>query len=311
MIFLSAIGRIITTLLVVALITYVERKVLASLQLRRGPSVVGPCGILQPIADCIKLLCKQILWPKDTNQYVFCIPPLISIFCTLVCFLFVPLPFSDSIIRCDYSIIIVLCISSFATFGEILPGLISSSKYQSYGARRAIEQVMSYELCLLMSAINIGIYADGFDFKSVIKNQETVWHIIPLIHIFVIYTIASFASANRTPFDTLEAEQELIAGYHTEYSSSLFCVFYINEYANILLVSILISVFFLGGVSDFSSLFQNLIFIMKIFLVALFIIITRGVLPRYRFNDIMKLFWGVLFPVLFVSSIFLILMGNL
>ena len=286
---------------VVAMITYIERKTLALLQLRKGPSVAGPLGLFQPIADCIKLLCKQILWPEGVSKIVFILPPFISVASTLLIILFIPLPYFGAIISCKYSVIFVVCLSLFASFGECLPGLVINSKYAQYGSYRAIIQTLSYELCLTLCLINIFIMADSFDFESIMSSQSKIWYIVPLFHVFCIYVLSSLAAGNRTPFDILEAEQELIAGYHTEYSGVLFCMFYITEYTNILLSSLLISMLFLGGWQI--SLFGFIELTLKTSIVMMFIIVTRAVLPRYRFNDIIKLFWGIFIPVLIASII--------
>ena len=286
-------------LTIVAMITYVERKLLAAVQLRKGPSIVGPLGLFQPIADCVKLLCKQIIWSKDTSKILFCLPPFISILFTLICFLYVPLPFIGSIIKCEYSAIIVVCLSTLSAFGECLPGLISNSQYQRYGAYRAMKQIMSYELCIVLCVLNVCLISDSYDLSII--AEKTNLFVLP--HIFIIYIAASLAEGNRTPFDVLEAEQELIAGYHTDYSGILFGVFYINEYANILLSSLLTStLFFSVNCNSVIGICSYAIYAMFILF---FIIITRAVLPRYRFNDIIILFWYKFIPILFVSMLFL------
>lgn len=282
-------------LMIVAMITYVERKLLAAVQLRKGPSIVGPLGLFQPIADCIKLLCKQIIWPKEVSPILFCLPPFLSILFTLICFLYVPLPFIGAMVKCEYSAIIVVCLSTLSAFGECLPGLISNSQYQKYGAYRAMKQIMSYELCIILCVLNVCLISDSYDLCVIAEKTNVLF----LFHVFVIYVAASLAEGNRTPFDVLEAEQELIAGYHTDYSGILFGVFYINEYANILLSSLLISAMFFGVYGSIS------IYISCTLLMMFFIIITRAVLPRYSFNDVIKLFWFKLIPVLFLSILFI------
>lgn len=286
----------------VAMITYVERKLLAAFQLRKGPSIVGPIGLFQPIADCVKLLCKQIIWPKNISKTIFCLPPFISILFTLVCFLYVPIPFVGAIIKCDYSAIIVVCLSTLSALGECLPGLISDSKYQKYGAYRAMMQILSYELCIVLCVINVCIVSDSYDLSAIMENNNLL-----LIHVLVIYIASSLAEGNRTPFDVLEAEQELIAGYHTEYSGILFCIFYINEYANILLSSLLTSAMFFK--LNTVTLVGNCSYIFCTILMIFFIIITRAVLPRYSFNDVIKLFWKRLIPILLLS-VLIIMFGT-
>lgn len=291
---------LVVVMFIVAMITYIERKILAALQLRKGPSIVGPFGVLQPLADCIKLLCKQIIWPEETSKLLFCVPTFISITFTLLIILFIPFPIFGAIINCDYSIIFIAALSMIASLGECLPGVILKSQYAIYGARRAIIQVMSYELCLVLCLLNIGVLSDGFDFQCIMKSQSNIWNIVPLCHVFIIFLAVAFAESNRTPFDTLEAEQELIAGYHTEYSGVLFCVFYITEYTNIFVSSLLISIMFLGGWEN--DLYGIVQCICKTMFIVCFIIITRAVLPRYRFYDIIVLFWKHCIPILVISA---------
>lgn len=291
---------------VVAMITYLERKLLALIQLRKGPSIVGPVGLFQPIADCVKLLCKQILWPQDVSKFLFCIPPFTSITCTLLCFLFIPFPYFGAILPSQYSLLFVFGLSMLSSFGECLPGLIMPSKYSQYGSYRAITQVLSYELCLALCILNVGILSGGYNFEIIISKQS-IWNVVPLPHVFVIFIAAGLAEGNRTPFDTLEAEQELIAGYHTEYSSVLFCVFYINEYTKLLLLSIIGTLLFFGGFNE-NSVYELCLFFIKVLCLITLVIITRGVLPRYRFNDIIRLFWKRFVPILFVSALILMIL---
>ena len=184
---LRTIALVVTLMCIVAMITYIERKILAALQLRKGPSIVGPLGLLQPIADCIKLLCKQIIWPEGTSRLLFCLPPLVSITFTLLTILFIPFPIFGAMITCDYSIIYVAALSMFASFGECLPGIILKSQYAAYGARRAIMQVMSYELCLVLCLLNVCILSGYFDFNSIITSQKNGWNAFLLFHVFAIF----------------------------------------------------------------------------------------------------------------------------
>lgn len=308
--FLKVVFLLFVVVTIVGAMTYIERKVLALVQLRKGPNTVGWHGVLQPIADCFKLLNKQVLWPKLSDRFLFALSPFITILFPLLAVCFLPILEPVGLIQNEYSLLIVLALSMFGSLGECLPGLIVDSTYQRYGAFRAIIQIVSYEICLGVCLLNVGLVASGFSFEKIIFAQQNCWMGFLLPHVLLAYTIASFAKCNRTPFDTLEAEQELIAGYHTEYSSVLFCIFYVSEYTNIFLSSLLITILFLGGGQPIFGLdfIQWSVMLMgKAMAVMLLILGTRAVLPRYKFYKIITLFWIIIIPILFLSVLGLII----
>lgn len=309
--FLKVVFLLLVIVTIVGTTTYIERKVLALVQLRKGPNTVGWHGVLQPIADCFKLLNKQVLWPKLSDKFLFVLSPFITILFPLLAVCFLPILEPVGLIQNEYSLLIVLALSMFGSLGECIPGLIVDSTYQRYGAFRAIVQIVSYEICLGLCLLNVGLVAGGFSFEKVVFAQQNCWLCFLLPHVLIAYMIASFAECNRTPFDTLEAEQELIAGYHTEYSSVLFCVFYVSEYTNIFLASLLISILFLGGgqpIFGVDFVPWCVMLFGKAMAVMLFILGTRAVLPRYKFYKIITLFWVVIMPILLLSALGLIML---
>lgn len=287
----------------VAFITYLERKILALFQLRKGPNTCGWNGILQPIADCIKLLNKQVLFPEKTDKILFVIAPLIPVFFQMMVFCLLPILDNVPLFQSKYSLLIVMALSLMASFGECMSGLTVNSAYQKLGACRAIIQVFSYELCFCLCILHVALVCNSFDI-SIVANNQAIWNICKLPHIFIIYILIALAMCNRTPFDTLEAEQELIAGYNTEYSSILFCLFYISEYTNLLLVSLIGAILFLGGINTIdNTLMSHFILLVKTGAISVFMIFIRAVLPRFRFYSIIKIFWFYLMPILFLSAI--------
>ncbi len=302
--FLDVIWFATSIMLVVAFVTYLERKILALFQLRKGPNVCGWNGILQPVADCIKLLNKQILFPNKADKILFVIAPLIPIIFQMMTFCLLPIFNKTPLFESEYSLLIIMVFSLIASFGECLSGLTVDSVYQKLGSCRAIIQVFSYELCFCLCLLNIALADNSFDI-SVIANKQEIWNIFKLPHIFIIYICVTLAMCNRTPFDTLEAEQELIAGYHTEYSSILFCLFYISEYTNLCLVSFIGAILFLGGIDTISNsyLIGSMVLLVKTFVILISMIFVRAALPRFRFYNILRGFWFYLIPILFLSVI--------
>ncbi len=292
MIFLKLIILLGILMLITAMFTYLERKILASVQLRLGPNVVGYHGILQPFADGIKLLCKQILFPKRVNKILFIAAPIWTLTCSLTIWLFIPLHIVEPLMQHDFSLLIIIGLQALAAFGTCIAGLISQTYFSKLGALRNIAQTMSVKICSLLCAICVGLFNNSFDIAKIADNHFSAW----LLPIAYIYFCCCLAEDNRTPFDTLEAEQELVAGYHTEYSSILFGFFYISEYLNILCSSVMISLLFLGGY-HFLFLSDSVIWLaIKILLVASLVFLTRATLPRYTFRQIMQIFWLILSP---------------
>ncbi len=292
MIFIKAIILLSILMLITAMFTYLERKILAAVQLRLGPNVVGYRGLLQPFADGIKLLCKQILFPKRVNKILFVAIPIWTLTCSLLIWMFIPFGVSEPLIQHDFSLMIILGLQALAAFGTCMAGLISQTYFSKLGALRNIAQTMSVKICVLLCFICLGLFFNTLDINQIAHADFSVW----MLPIAFVYFCCCLAEDNRTPFDTLEAEQELVAGYHTEYSSILFGFFYISEYLNILLSSVMISLLFFGGY-HFPFLPDSVVWLaIKTLLVASLVFLTRATLPRYTFRQIMRIFWRVLSP---------------
>ena len=292
MIFIKAIILLSVLMLITAMFTYFERKILAAVQLRLGPNVVGYRGLLQPFADGIKLLCKQILFPKRVNKILFIATPIWTLTCSLSVWLFVPTHIMGPLMRNEFSLLIIVGLQALAAFGTCMAGLISQTYFSKLGALRNIAQTMSVKICSLLCLICIGLFWNSFDLEKIAEYHFSIW----MLPIAFVYFCCCLAEDNRTPFDTLEAEQELVAGYHTEYSSILFGFFYISEYLNILLSSVMISLLFFGGY-HFPFLPDSVIWLaIKTLLIASLIFLTRATLPRYTFRQIMRIFWRGLSP---------------
>ncbi len=311
---ISYILMILSLLGTIAFSTLAERKFMGSIQRRKGPDVVGFLGLLQAIADGVKLLFKQIVLPYKVSMVLFLIGPTLVFFLSLCGW--VVIPFSDmsfaSVI--NYAVLFVFLTSGFNIYGLVLSGWSSNSRYAFLGGIRATAQMISYELVFGMINLFIFFLAGSFNFTDIVKAQINMWFIIPLFPVFIIYLIVMLAETNRTPFDLAEAEAELVAGYNVEYSSITFALFFLGEYANMIFLSVLGTIYFLGGwTSPFGlhgiglSGFGEIFFIVKVLLFFMFFIWIRATLPRYRYDQLMELAWKSLLPFLF--SFFLCLIS--
>jgi len=238
---------IIFLLLSIAITTLLERKAMSSIQRRRGPNVIGFFGFLQPIADGLKLFLKEIIIPSHSNVFIFLFAPIFTFFCSILLWLVVP--FGDSLLLIDisYSSLYLLAISSLGVYGIIFSGWSSNSKYAFLGGLRSAAQMISYEVTIGLVFISLIIMCDSFNLVDFVLSQEYVWFIFPLFPLYFIFFISALAETNRAPFDLPEAEAELVAGYNVEYSSIAFALFFLGEYGNIIFMSTLIAIFFLGG----------------------------------------------------------------
>jgi len=293
---------IISLLLSIALYTLVERKIMASIQRRCGPNIVGFLGILQPFSDGLKLILKEIIIPIYSNFYLFLYSPIYMFIVSLL--LWVVIPWSSEIIFFDYSysLLYIIAISSLNIFGLIIAGWSSNSKYAFLGSIRSSAQMISYEIGLSFIYIFFIMITASFDLYSIVLFQFSlkIWFIVPFFPLALIFFCAMLAETNRAPFDLPEAEAELVSGYNTEYSSIIFALFFLAEYSNMLFMSCLFSILFLGGwynniyVSD-----SYYFFIIKILIVAFMFIWVRASLPRYRYDQLMSIGWEFFLPVLF------------
>jgi NADH-quinone oxidoreductase subunit H len=292
--------NLIFLLLSIAITTLLERKVMSSMQRRRGPNVVGLFGLLQPIADGLKLFLKEIIIPSHSNIFIFLFAPVFTFFCSLM--LWLVIPFGESILLLDlsYSSLYLLAISSLGVYGIIFSGWSSNSKYAFLGGLRSAAQMISYEVTISFVFVTMIIMSNSFSLVDFVLAQEHIWFIFPLLPLYFIFFIAALAETNRAPFDLPEAEAELVAGYNVEYSSIAFALFFLAEYSNIILMSSMLSIFFLGGwlfpisLGIIPSFF---VFSIKVSMHVFVFIWVRASFPRYRYDQLMKLGRKTLIPI--------------
>jgi len=308
-------------LLAVAYLTYAERKVIAAMQLRQGPMVVGPLGLLQPIADGLKLLVKETVIPSGANKVVFLIAPMTTFVLALIGWAVIP--FGEGLVISDINvgILYLFAISSLGVYGIIMAGWASNSRYAFLGALRSAAQMVSYEIAIGLIIINVLITAGSLNLSDIVRAQEGLWYFIPHFPMFAIFVASILAETNRHPFDLPEAEAELVAGYNVEYSAMAFALFFLGEYANMILMSAICAVLFLGGwlppfdMAPFTWIPGPLWLILKICFVLFIFIWARATLPRYRYDQLMRLGWKVFLPAsliwVVVTSGFLVATGRL
>ena len=305
--FFSEIYKIIFLLLPVlvsvALIVWLDRRVWAFVQKRKGPNVVGPFGILQTLADALKFIFKEIIIPASANKVIFVLAPIITL--TLALIAWAVIPFSNEMVLANINvgILYLFAVSSLSVYGIIMGGWASNSKYPFLGAIRSAAQMVSYEVSIGIIIINVLLCVGSLNLNKIVLAQENVWFIFPLFPMFVVFFISALAETNRPPFDLPEAESELVAGYQTEYSGMMYAMFWLGEYANILLLCALGSILFLGGwLSPIDIYPFNLIpgvFWMIFKILGLFILfsLVKAVVPRYRFDQLMRLGWKIFLPL--------------
>jgi len=297
------IAAIITpVLLIVAVVTYGERKIWAAMQYRKGPNVVGPFGLFQPLADGLKLLMKETIIPAGASRALFIMAPMIMFTLGLVGWAVIP--FDSHLVLADINvgILYVFAVSSLGVYGIIIAGWASNSKYGFLGAMRSAAQMVSYEVSIGFVLVTVLLAAGSLNLRDIVEAQKGLWFFIPLAPMFIIFFISALAETNRTPFDLPEAEGELVAGYQVEYSAMTWALFMLGEYANIVLISGLCVVLFLGGwlppfhVEPFIWIPGFIWFIAKTALVIFAFTWTRATLPRYRYDQLMRLGWKVFLP---------------
>jgi len=306
-IFFNEIYKIIFLLLPilvsVALVVWLDRRVWALVQKRKGPNVVGPFGLLQTLADALKYMFKEIIIPSSANKIIFILAPIITL--TLALIAWAVIPFSREMVLADINvgILYLFAMSSLSVYGIIMGGWASNSKYPFLGAIRSAAQMISYEVSIGIIIINVLLCVGSLNLNKIVMAQENVWFIFPLFPMFVIFFISSLAETNRPPFDLPEAESELVAGYQTEYSGMMYAMFWLGEYANILLLCSLGSILFLGGwLSPINIYPFNLLpgaFWMIFKIIGLFILfsLVKTIVPRYRFDQLMRLGWKIFLPL--------------
>ncbi len=293
---------IVPLLLGVAYLTLAERRVIGFMQLRKGPNVVGPFGLLQPFADALKLFSKETIIPAGADKITFVIAPMLTFVLALVAWAVIP--FGEALVIADINvgILYLFAISSLGVYGVIMAGWASNSKYAFLGALRSAAQMVSYEVSMGLVIINVLLCVGSLNLSDIIEAQKNVWFAFPLFPMFVIFFISTLAETNRAPFDLPEGESELVAGYFVEYSSMSFALFFLGEYANMILMSAMTTILFLGGWLPPLDIYPlNIIpgpiwFIIKICLVLFVFLWMRATTPRYRYDQLMRLGWKVFLP---------------
>ena len=293
-------GALLLLLLGVAYLTYVERKIIAAMQLRKGPEVVGPFGLFQPIADGLKLLHKESILPTHARTFWFLLAPLLTFVVALSAWAVIPIDAGRLFADVNLGVLYLLALSSFGVYGILMAGWASQSAYAFLGALRTGAQMISYELSMSLVVVSVLLCANSLNLSEIVLAQQTVWFIVPLFPMFIIFMISALAESNRAPFDLPEAESELVAGYHVEYSSMLFAFFFLGEYANLLLMAAIGTIFFLGGwlaPFNISMAVPGYIWFFLKMSVLLFIFIwTRASLPRFRYDQLMRMGWKIFIP---------------
>jgi NADH-quinone oxidoreductase subunit H len=293
---------LIPVLVAVAMIVWLDRRVWAFVQKRQGPNVVGPFGLLQSLADALKYIFKEIIIPASSNKVIFILAPIVTM--TLALVSWAVIPFSETYVIADINvgILYIFAVSSLGVYGIIMGGWASNSKYPFLGAIRSAAQMVSYEVSIGVIIINVLLCVGSLNLNDIILAQKKIWFIIPLFPMFVIFFISALAETNRPPFDLPEAEAELVAGYQTEYSGMMYAMFWLGEYANILLMCALGSILFLGGwlspidIYPFNIVPGAVWLIFKILLLFILFALVKAVVPRYRYDQLMRLGWKIFLP---------------
>jgi NADH-quinone oxidoreductase subunit H len=293
---------ILPVLVSVALIVWLDRKIWAAVQKRRGPNVVGPFGLLQTVADALKYIFKEMIIPASSNKAIFILAPIITM--TLALVAWAVIPFSNELVLADINvgILYIFAVSSLGVYGIIMGGWASNSKYPFLGAIRSAAQMVSYEVSIGIIIINVLLCVGSLNLNDIVNAQQNLWYVVPLFPMFVVFFISALAETNRPPFDLPEAEAELVAGYQTEYSGMMYAMFWLGEYANILLMCALGSVLFLGGWLPPVDIYPiNIVpapiwMILKIFFLFFLFALVKAIVPRYRYDQLMRLGWKIFLP---------------
>ena len=293
---------IVPLLIAVAYLTYFERKVIASIQLRKGPNVVGPFGLFQPLADGAKLFIKETILPAGANKILFAMAPMLTFILSLIAWAVIPFDVGMVLSDINVGILYLFAISSLGVYGVIMAGWASNSKYAFLGALRSAAQMVSYEVSIGFVIITVLLCVGSLNLSAIVEAQKTIWFAIPLLPMFVIFFVSALAETNRAPFDLPEGESELVAGYFVEYSSMTFALFFLGEYANMILMSGMTAVLFLGGwlppidIAPFNWIPGPIWFFLKVSLILFCFLWVRATFPRYRYDQLMRLGWKVFLP---------------
>ena len=304
---------LVPVLVSVAMIVWLDRRVWAFVQKRQGPNVVGPFGLLQSVADALKYIFKEIIIPASSNKIIFILAPIITMTLALIAWAVIPFGKDQVLANINVGILYIFAVSSLGVYGIIMGGWASNSKYPFLGSIRSAAQMVSYEVSIGIIIINVLLCVGSLNLSDIVIAQQNMWFIIPLFPMFVIFFISSLAETNRPPFDLPEAEAELVAGYQTEYSGMMYAMFWLGEYANILLMCALGSILFLGGwlspidIYPFNLIPGAIWLIFKILLLFILFALVKAVVPRYRYDQLMRLGWKIFLPL---SLIYVVLTAS-
>jgi NADH-quinone oxidoreductase subunit H len=294
---------LVPVLVSVAMIVWLDRRIWAFVQKRQGPNVVGPFGLLQSLADALKYIFKEVIIPSSSNKVIFILAPIVTMTLALISWAVIPFSATQVLADINVGILYLFAVSSLGVYGIIMGGWASNSKYPFLGAIRSAAQMVSYEVSIGVIIINVLLCAGSLNLNDIVMAQENLWFVIPLFPMFVIFFISALAETNRPPFDLPEAEAELVAGYQTEYSGMMYAMFWLGEYANILLMCAMGSILFLGGwlspieIYPFNLIPGAIWLIFKILFLFVLFALVKTIVPRYRYDQLMRLGWKIFLPL--------------
>ena len=301
---------LVPILVSVAMVVWLDRRVWGLVQKRKGPNVVGPFGLLQTLADALKYIFKEIIIPASANKAVFILAPIVTMTLALVAWAVIPMSEDFVLSDINVGVLYLFAVSSLGVYGIIMGGWASNSKYPFLGAIRSAAQMVSYEVSIGIIIINVLLCVGSLNLKDIVLAQRELWYVIPLFPMFVIFFISALAETNRPPFDLAEAEAELVAGYQTEYSGMMYAMFWLGEYANILLMCAMGAILFLGGWLPIIDIYPfNLVpapiwMILKILFLFFLFALVKAIVPRYRYDQLMRLGWKILLPFSLIYLVF-------
>ena len=300
---LETLAMLVPVLIAVAYLTLAERKILAAIQIRRGPNVVGPFGLWQPFADAIKMIMKETIVPTGANRLLFLFAPVLTMVLAMIAWAVIPVNNGWAIANINVGVLYLFAISSLGVYGVIIAGWASNSKYAFLGAMRSAAQMVSYEVSMGFVMVSVLLCVGSLNLTDIVLAQRTIWFCIPLFPMFIVFFISILAETNRSPFDLPEGESEIVAGFFVEYSAMTFGLFFLGEYANMILMSALTTILFLGGwlapfgVVPFTWVPGPIWFILKVCACLFVFVWVRGTLPRFRYDQLMRLGWKVFLPL--------------
>jgi len=294
---------LVPVLVSVALAVWLDRRIWAFVQKRQGPNVVGPFGLLQSLADALKYMFKEVIIPSSSNKVIFILAPIVTMTLALISWAIIPFSATQVLADINVGILYLFAVSSLGVYGIIMGGWASNSKYPFLGAIRSAAQMVSYEVSIGVIIINVLLCVGSLNLNDIVMAQENLWFVIPLFPMFVIFFISALAETNRPPFDLPEAEAELVAGYQTEYSGMMYAMFWLGEYTNILLMCAMGSILFLGGwlspieIYPFTLIPGAIWLIFKILFLFILFALVKAIVPRYRYDQLMRLGWKIFLPL--------------